>query len=157
VLSRFPLRSYVLAFLLLGSHATPFARALKTGVIKTDLVTKVAYLVGGMSRKLTPREPVDGLLRNLDRLDVRVMPPLASSYIRHSARKLLQHVDVPTLFLVGENDSLALPSHARKVTRMLPHGEPYVVRDCTHLAPVERPDEVHHVVQSFLSRHRLSP
>ncbi len=155
VISRFPLRNYVLASLMIGGHVTPVARMIKHGVIQADLVAKVAYLVGGMSRKLTPREPIDGLMANLDRLDVRVMPPLARSYIRHSAKKLLKHVDVPTLFLVGEKDTLALPSHARKVTRMLPHGEPYVVRGCTHLAPVERPDEVHSTVESFLARHHL--
>lgn len=157
ILSRFPIRAYVLGFLRLGAHVTPLARFVKDGVIQADLITKVAYLLGGMSRTLTPREPIDGLLRNLDRLDVRLMPPLARSYIRHSSKKMLKQVDVPTLFLVGENDSLALPSHARKVTRLLPRGESYVVRGCTHLAPVERPDEVHRTVESFLSRNPLHP
>ncbi len=155
--SRLPMRTSVLAFLLLGDYATPFARIVKDAVLHADLVARVAYLVGGMSRELTPREPIEGLMRNLERLDVRLMPPLARSYIRHSARRILPQVDVPTLFLVGEKDSLALPSHARKVVRLLPHGEAYVVRGCTHLAPVERPDEVHSVAESFLARHHLAP
>ena len=157
ILSRFPLRQYLLAILRLGSHATPIAKMLKDLTVRNDLVSTVGYTLGGLSRTLTPREPVEGLLANLNRLDVRVMPPLASSYIRHSARPILPHVNVPTLFLVGEKDAMATPSHARISTRILPNAEPYVVRDCTHLAPVERPDEVHDAVSSFLSRHRVVP
>lgn len=151
--SRTPIRQLVLATLKLAGHAVPAAKLLKDVTIGTDLVSKVAYLVGGMSRTLTPREPVEGLLANLDRLDVRMMTSLAQSYIRHSAKDILPRVRVPALFLVGAKDSLALPAHAWEVSRLLPNCEAYVVDGCTHLAPVEKPAEVHEVAERFLSRH----
>ncbi|MFW5741353.1 MAG: alpha/beta fold hydrolase [Myxococcota bacterium] len=147
-----PFRQAVLGTLRAADHAVPLAKLIKDVTVGQDLVSKVAYLLGGMSRTLTPREPVEALLANLDRLDVRMMTTLARSYIRHSGRAILPLVRVPTLFLVGEKDSLALPSHAWDVSRLMPDCEPYSVRGCTHLAPVERPAEVHRAAESFLER-----
>lgn len=147
-----PLRQTVLATLRAAEHGVPIANGIKTFTLRHDLVSRVAYLVGGMSRTLTPREPVDALLANLDRLDVRMMTNLAQSYILHSARDILPRVRVPTLFVVGEKDSLALPSHARRVASLVPECEARVIEGCTHLAPVERPAEVHAIAESFLRR-----
>jgi 3-oxoadipate enol-lactonase len=80
------------------------------------------------------------------------MTHLAQSYIHHSARDILPRVRVPTLFVVGEKDSLALPSHAREVARLVPACEARVIQGCTHLAPVERPAEVHAIAEAFLER-----
>ncbi|PKN48784.1 MAG: hypothetical protein CVU63_04010 [Deltaproteobacteria bacterium HGW-Deltaproteobacteria-20] len=146
-----PFRNGVLGVLRSAGRVVPVANVVKDVTIHQDLVTKVGTLLGGMSA-LTPREPIDALLANLDRLDVRMMTTLAQSYIRHSAKEILPRVKVPTLFLVGEKDSLAPPSHAREVVRLLPDARGYVVKDCTHLAPVEKPDEVHEVAEEFLAR-----
>lgn len=148
-------KSGVLGTLRAADHVVPVAQLIKDVTVGKDLVSKVAYLLGGMSRDLTPREPVEALLANLDRLDVRMMTTLAQSYIRHSARDILPMVRVPTLFMVGEKDSLALPSHAWEVSRLMPDCEAYLVQGCTHLAPVEKPDEVHRVAESFLRRREL--
>jgi len=80
------------------------------------------------------------------------MVSLARSYIHHSSEDILPRVKVPTLFMVGQKDSLAPPSHARKVAALLPDVQQVVIQGCTHLAPVEKPDEVHQVVERFLAR-----
>lgn len=147
-----PIRKTVLGVLGSAEHLVPLAGAIKDVTIRKDLVSKVAYLLGGMSRTLTPREPVEALLANLDRLDVRMMTTLARSYIEHSARDILPRVPVPTLYLVGEKDSLALPSHAREVAGLMPNAQAHVIAECTHLAPVEKPEEVHAIVETFLER-----
>ena len=85
-----------------------------------------------------------------------MMTTLAQSYILHSARDTLPLVRVPALYLVGEKDSLALPAHAWEVSRLMPKCEAYVVDGCTHLAPVEKPEEVHEVAEAFLARHGLT-
>jgi len=146
-----PVREAVLGLLRVGDRVVPVANALKDVVIRRDIITKVGTLLGGMSAR-TPRDAIDGLLTNVDRLDVRMMTGLARSYIQHSVRDLLPDVHVPVLYLVGERDSLASPSHADDVVRCLPDAEKYVVRGCTHLAPVEQPDEVGDVVEAFLRR-----
>jgi pimeloyl-ACP methyl ester carboxylesterase len=147
-----PFRQSVLGVLRSADRLVPLAGALKDVTIRQDLVSKVGYMLGGLSRTLTPREPVEALLAHLDRLDVRMMTTLARSYIRHSARDILPRVPVPTLYLVGEKDSLALPSHAREVARLMPNAQAHVIAECTHLAPVEKPEEVHAIVETFLER-----
>jgi pimeloyl-ACP methyl ester carboxylesterase len=109
-----------------------------------------------MSKTLTPKEPVDGLMKNLERLDTRMMSSLARSYINHDARHILKSLEVPTLLIVGERDALAPPSHAQTASRLSSRIETYTVTDCTHLALIERPEEVHREVDSFL-RHRVVP
>ncbi|MCL2823770.1 MAG: alpha/beta hydrolase, partial [Polyangiaceae bacterium] len=100
--------------------------------------------------KDTPRDAVEGLLANVDRLDVRMMTSLAQSYILHSSRETLPRVEVPVLFLVGARDSLASPSHAHEVVGTMRDAREYVVFGCTHLALLEAPGEVHRVVDKFL-------
>jgi pimeloyl-ACP methyl ester carboxylesterase len=151
--SRRPLRSMISGTLGLGTVIPSIAGRIKDFTIERDLVSKVGYSLGGLSRSLTPREPVQKLLENVSRLDIRLMSSLGCSYIAHSARHILPRVTLPTLVLVGSNDTLAPPAHARAVARLLPHAEVHVCAGCTHLAPVERPDEVHAVITSFLSRH----
>lgn len=151
--SRYPLRNLVSGTLGLGGRIPAVADWLKDQTIKHDLVSKVGYGLGGLSRTLTPREPVEALLRNVSRLDIRLMSSLGMSYIAHDARWILPRVTVPTLMLVGSKDSLAFPAHARAVVRSMRCAEAYVCPGCTHLAPVERPEEVHRAVESFLLRH----
>ncbi len=151
--SRFPMRHAVTGLLGLSDRLGPVAPWLKHKSTKHDLVSAVGYWLGGLSRTLTPREPVQKLLRHVDRLDMRLIASLGRSYIDHSAEHLLPRVRVPTLIVAGEKDLLAPPAHAHRVARKLSRAEVHVCSDCTHLAPVEKPDEVHDVVDAFLSRN----
>lgn len=146
-----PVRHAVVRVLDSAGWLGPLARGIKDVAVHQDLVSKVGTALGGLSAK-TPRAPVDALLAHLDRLDVRMMVSLARSYIHHSSEDILPRVKVPTLFMVGQKDSLAPPSHARKVAALLPDVQQVVIQGCMHLAPVEKPDEVHQVVERFLAR-----
>jgi pimeloyl-ACP methyl ester carboxylesterase len=154
---RSPFRELITSTLWLAGRTRPAAQLAKDITLRTDLVSKVAYLLGGMSYSLTPRVPVEALLAHLERLDVRMMTTLARSYINHTAQTILPTVRAPTLYLVGELDSLAPPSHARAAARLLPNAEVCVIDGCTHLAPVERPGRVHDEVEAFLRRHGAPP
>ena len=147
--SKWPVSNAVLSVLWLGDRITPLAKIVKNLTVRFDLITKVGVPLGGLSKQ-TPKEAINGLLSNVDRLDVRMMTTLARSYIHHSNRRLLPLVNVPTLYLVGEKDRLATPSHADKVVQMMPQAQKYVVKGCTHLALVEKPEEIHKTVEDFL-------
>jgi len=151
-----PLRNLVTGILGLSEHLGPVGPWIKDKTIEHDLVSPVGYFLGSLSRDLTPREPVQGLLRNVARIDMRVIRSLGQSYINHSALHMLPRVHAPTLVIAGEKDSLASPAHARAVTRKLRVAELHVCTGCTHLAHIEKPAEVHGVVSSFLAR-RVTP
>jgi pimeloyl-ACP methyl ester carboxylesterase len=124
----------------------------KAFVARTNLVPMVAYATGGMSRRRTPREPVDALLRNVGAMDAAAFMSLARSYVEHSARALLAHVRVPTLVVAGERDGLAPPTHCESVVAGLRDAELWVAPECTHLALVEDPLAVNARIQRFIER-----
>lgn len=155
-MSLWPILKTVENSLILGGAVTPVATWVKGKVLRSNLVPQIGYLFGSMSKTLTPQKPVDGLMKNLERIDTRMMSSLARSYFKHDARSILSTLRVPTLFIVGARDALAPPSHARAAARLSKQIETYTVADCTHLALIERPEEVHREVDSFLI-HRVLP
>jgi pimeloyl-ACP methyl ester carboxylesterase len=132
----------------LGKTA-PLSRAVRDAVVHPSWLIGAGTLVGGLA-KSTPRAPIESLVRNVRRLDVRLMASIARSYIEHTALPLLGRLDVPTLQIVGALDQLASPAHARVVHAQIPRCTTHVVEGCTHLAPIERPDEVHAVARRYL-------
>lgn len=128
------------------------AEAMKNSRIVPTMVAQAGFAVGGMSRSLTPKCHVDSLMQHLQRLDIRVMSALAKSYFDHDARSLLPDIKVPVLYVVGENDSFCTVSHGERVVQLLPDARLCVMSDCSHLALVEKPDELHRSVDTFLQQ-----
>jgi pimeloyl-ACP methyl ester carboxylesterase len=129
------------------SRVSTFVR---DSVMHPDWLIGVGSLFGGLART-TPRAPIEALVRNVRRLDVRLMASVGRSYIEHTARPLLPRVSAPTLQIIGGLDQLATRAHARTVERELSRCTTYVAEGCTHLAPIEAPEELHGVVRRFLA------
>lgn len=127
------------------------SRVVRDAVVRPQWMIAVGSLFGGLAEH-TPRGPIESLVRNVRRVDVRSMASLGRSYVEHSARPLLRQVKAPTIQIVGALDQLAPPAHAQVVERELPGITTVVVDGCTHLAPIEAPGEVHRAVRSFLGR-----
>ena len=64
---------------------------------------------------------------------------------------LLPSVKVPTLVLVGEDDSLTPPDLAREMAQQIPGAVVDVIPECGHLSTLERPDRVTHALQKWLA------
>jgi pimeloyl-ACP methyl ester carboxylesterase len=63
----------------------------------------------------------------------------------------LPRLEVPTLFLRGAETDTFLEDAARFVKRKQPGARVETIERSTHLLPLERPQEVFDVLQSFLS------
>ena len=63
----------------------------------------------------------------------------------------LPRLNVPTLFLRGAETDTFLPEAARLIRRKQPGAQVETVHQSTHLLPLERPEEVFEMMQSFLS------
>lgn len=66
----------------------------------------------------------------------------------------LERVSCPTLILVGEFDPSSPPSAARVLQSNIRGAEMHVIAGASHMAPLEKPDEVNAQIASFLSRQR---
>jgi len=66
---------------------------------------------------------------------------------------VLQRLTVPTLVLVGSEDRLTPPSHARRIASALPDPVGIVELPLTgHMAPLERPAEVNRWLRNLAQR-----
>ena len=59
-------------------------------------------------------------------------------------------VRVPTLVAVGEHDRICLPADARQLAALIPAARFHEIRNCGHLAPIERPGEVTMLLRDWL-------
>lgn len=127
------------------------SRAVRDAVVHPEWMVHVGSVFGGLAHS-TPRGPVEELARSVRRLDVRSMASIGRSYVEHTARPLLPQIKAPSIQVVGALDQLAPPSHAKVIERELLGCSTVVIDGCTHLAPIEAPDEVHRAVRSFLGK-----
>ena len=63
----------------------------------------------------------------------------------------LASVVAPTLVMVGDDD-ITPESHAKEIAAAIPHGEVVVVPNATHAFPMEQPETVARLVESFIAR-----
>jgi 3-oxoadipate enol-lactonase len=73
-------------------------------------------------------------------------------------RTIWPNVRQPTLFLVGSRDSRTPPAAAEALAELLPQGlaQVRVIPQAGHLALLDYPDRVYHLIEEFLSRGTLS-
>ena len=118
---------------------------------RTPLAREIGYLTGGAHRELCPREVLDDLFRHVAGMDPRVVGAVVASYLEHSAADLLSEVAVPTLIIAGDRDQLTPLPIAEKMHRLIRGSRLVVFPGHSHLVQVEKPAEVHAVVEDFLA------
>ncbi|MEK9212750.1 alpha/beta fold hydrolase [Sphingomonas sp. 2378] len=64
-------------------------------------------------------------------------------------------VHVPTLVAVGDRDRICLPADARALSEHIPGARFHKIRNCGHLAPIERPGEVTMLLRDWLQWQRV--
>jgi pimeloyl-ACP methyl ester carboxylesterase len=124
-------------------------------IARTRLVRELAFLTGGAHREHCPAAVLDGLLEHVANLDPRVIGAITASYFEHSAADVLPSVRVPTLIIAGDKDELTPVARAEHMARTIPGATLRVFPGHSHLVQVERPREVHEVIDDFLLRYGL--
>lgn len=71
---------------------------------------------------------------------------------RADSRPSLPGIEIPTLVLVGEGDSITPPEIAREMAEMIEWASLVVVPDAGHMSTLEQPDRVIQAMQLWLSR-----
>lgn len=99
---------------------------------------KNPQLVGRVRRMMESTSPsgVAGALRGMAQ--------------RPDSTPLLESIRVPTLILVGSQDSVTTVDHAKTMAGKIPDSELVIVPDAAHLTTLERPREVNAAIGGFL-------
>jgi 3-oxoadipate enol-lactonase len=69
-------------------------------------------------------------------------------------RDRAQAIDVPTLILVGEEDSITPPALSEELAKLIPGSRLERIAKAGHLANAEQPDAFNAAIESFLSEQR---
>lgn len=116
---------------------------------------EVAYLTRGAHRSECPPEVLEGLFRHAGALSPDLLAAGFEAYLEHDARASLASVDVPTMLVATDEDRFAPLAAAERMVSAIPHARLVVFRGYSHLVQVERSDEIHAEIDTFLRDHRL--
>lgn len=129
------------------------ARARGSEAVADAMITG---MVGKRTREKCP-EVVDDVHRMLESAPVEgVVGALESLRDRPDSTATLATIDVPTLIVVGEDDVLTPPSEAMLLHAGIRGSTLEVITGAGHVANVERPAAVNHVLTEFLAKLTLS-
>jgi 2-hydroxy-6-oxonona-2,4-dienedioate hydrolase len=103
--------------------------------------------------KTASKELVDevyGIVNN--RLKAIKIIALAKSAIRNNLGSELSKVQLPTLLIWGNNDTITPPFVAREFNKLIPNSELHLIDKCGHAPMMERPEEFNVVLHKFLKK-----
>jgi len=122
-----------------------------SSLVPTELAYQIATRFE-LNGELIRREDFLPYLDHMSKIDVRLFIDMLASAGRHSAKELLEHIEVPTLIVSGERDGFT-PAHLSEEMHQLIHeSELFVVPEGSHTAPIERPAEVTGRIADFLRK-----
>jgi 3-oxoadipate enol-lactonase len=111
----------------------------------------ITGMVGARTRDKCP-EVVDAVHRMLERAPLPgVIGALEALRDREDSTDMLGTIDVPTLVVVGEDDVLTPPSEAALLHAGIRGSTLEVITGAGHVANVERPAAVNHVITEYLA------
>lgn len=70
---------------------------------------------------------------------------------RPDRRGLLADIDSPTLVIVGDKDRVTPATHAREIAAAIPRARLYLISDCGHCPPFEKPDLVNGLLDAWFA------
>lgn len=107
--------------------------------------------------KTATKELVDEvyeIINNKGKL-VRIIS-LAKSAIRHNMADELQNIKAPTCLIWGKNDTITPPEVAEEFHSLLPNSDLFFIDKCGHAPMMEHPAEFNQVLDTWLSKQKLS-
>lgn len=75
---------------------------------------------------------------------------LAQACKEHDLSKSIQHINIPTLILVGDQDILIPPRHSEYLYRNIKNSKLISIEGCGHIPPIENPLIFNNTVLGFL-------
>jgi pimeloyl-ACP methyl ester carboxylesterase len=77
---------------------------------------------------------------------------LAKSAIRNNLGEELKAIQVPTLLVWGNNDTITPPFVGKEFERLIPNSELHFIDRCGHAPMMEQPESFNQILSNFLSR-----
>jgi pimeloyl-ACP methyl ester carboxylesterase len=111
---------------------------------------QIAGIVGKTTREKQP-DTYDAVHRMIAQAPVEgIVGALQAMMLRADSTAMLPSIDVPTLAIVGEEDTLTPVKEVRAMKERIPGSRLEVINSAGHLANLERPAAFNHIMTEFL-------
>jgi len=127
------------------------AHRLVSAIVPTELAYQIATRFE-LNGELIRREDFFPYLEHIARVDTQLFLDMLAAAGRHSARELLDRIEVPTLIVSGERDGFTPARLSQEMHQLIRDSELFVVEGGSHTAPIERPAQVTEKIAGFLRK-----
>jgi len=97
-----------------------------------------------------PKEVHDWVIADLRQNPNKNYFEVAKSFWNWEAGEALKRIQIPTLIMVGDQDTRTPPRFSRLLHDKIPHSKLIIVENAGHCLPLERPDRVTAEIMDFL-------
>lgn len=104
------------------------------------------------SRKVNPPMLKKLMRIALDRDEVSVKSALLAMQGRTDTTGSLEKIQIPTLIICGQYDTLTTPESMQNLAKQIPNSEFIKIPNAGHMAPFENPEIVNKVIFTFLKK-----
>lgn len=118
----------------------------------------LSFWMGGILKMqhtgMIKKEDSEKYIKHILNVDPVFFTSLLKSAQEHSAEDLLKKIKIPTLILTGELDQFTPMWLSKKMNRLIPDSELFIIKNATHAGLVEQPDLINLRIEKFI-RERL--
>ncbi len=123
--------------------------------IPSDMALKLALKAGDLDPDHFHIEDMRPYVTHMRSMDLPLFLRMLSAAGEHSAEDLLPTIDIPVLVIAGERDTFTPLFLAESMAKAIPKAELLVVKNGSHVAPLEQHELVGDKIRSFLREHTL--
>lgn len=123
-------------------------------LLRTELAISVSYKVGA-NPELCPRHYLETLYEHVTSMDGLAAIEAFRGMTAYDATHRLGAIRCPALIIAGGIDTAATPELSRQMSQRIAGAELEIYPECSHLAMIERADQVHASIRRFLADQRL--
>ncbi len=124
--------------------------------IPPEMALRIALRAGEIDPDKVHAEDILPYLRHMTHVDFPMFLRMVRSAGDHSAEDLLPSIKVPTLVVAGDRDTFTPAFLAESMARDIPGAELLVVKNGTHVAPLEQPELVDARIAKFVRERAVA-
>lgn len=134
----------------LGLHFPGPSNFISKLLIKNPLSFQMGGLLKMVNTGLAKKEDMEKYINHIVDLNPLFFSKLSRSFQAHSSEEILGKIQVPTLIIAGEDDTFTPAWISKKMHRIIPGSELFVIRKGSHAALIEQPELINLRVEKFI-------
>ncbi len=134
----------------LGTTFPKQSNILSTFLLQNPLSFWMGGLLKMMDTGMMTKADSDRYIKHILSVDPLYFTMLLKSAQDHTAEEILQTIKVPSLIIAGELDQFTPVWLSKKMHRLIPKSELFVVKKATHAGLVEQHDAINLRIEKFL-------